>query len=270
MENQTTIRLQKLFESDNGVELLWISNLLRKTPVQEIVGFFEKHVGPVECFTEHYNANGGYSCKAGIYFRQPRNARKALFYDGTMLGGRRMNLKLFVNQERIYKDQIVIPGQVSSENLSHVPLINYIFQDFHNDGDLLQSSSGEQTWSQKTVTPLKSLEVAQDFIPQYYESPQSDSVYVLVSNLQYSVSGKQIFDLFEHLVGPVQSVGVYLDDKGFLIGKAKIIFHRPDDARKAAVLSDKKLNLNGRKMILQLFVNGKPMCANCYFLAALG
>ena len=46
-------------------------------------------------------------------------------------------------------------------------------------------------------------------------NPRSRTAYV--SNLQYFVTGKQISDLFENLVDSVQSIGVYLDDKGFLI-----------------------------------------------------
>jgi RNA recognition motif-containing protein len=265
MTNQKEIVLQESIEAVKDVELVWITNLTRETSDQEIVNFFEKFVGPVDCLTKHHNADGHYMCKAAIYFHQPDHARKALFYDGTKLGGRRMNLKLFVNQKRVYKDQIVIPGPVYStllptskptslENRSYAPLTDYvIYQDFQNNGQFHQSQEPE---------------VTQDFIPLSHESSQSDSVreeYLFVSNLQYSTTGKQILDYFEEWVGPVQSVGICLDDKGFLNGKAKITFRQPDDARRALVLNYGTRKLNGRSMIFKHIVNGKPMRANWIF-----
>ncbi len=159
----------------------------------------------------------------------------------------------------MHKDQIVIPGPVDSTLLpaspETVPLIDYpISQDFQNDGNFHQSQERE---------------VTQDFIPLYrHESPQSDSVceeYLFVSNLKYSVTGKQILDYFEEWVGPVQFVSICLDDKGFLNGKAKITFRQPDDARRALLLNDETRKLNGRRMIFKLFLNGKPMRANWIF-----
>lgn len=265
MTNQKEIVLQESIEAVKDVEIVWITNLARETSGQEIVNFFEKYVGPVDCLTKHHNADGQYLCKAAIYFHQPDHARKALFYDGTKLGGRRMNLKLFVNQKRVYKDQIVIPGPVYStllptskptslENRSYAPLTDYvIYQDFQNNGQFHQSQEPQAT---------------QDFIPLSHESSQSDSVreeYLFVSNLQYSTTGKQILDYFEEWVGPVQSVGVCLDDKGFYNGKAKITFRQSDDARRALMLNYGKRKLNGRSMVFKHYVNGKPMRANWIF-----
>lgn len=261
MTNQKEIVLQESIEAEKDVELVWITNLARETSDQEIVNFFEKYVGPVDCLTKHYDADGHYSCKAAIYFHQQGNARKALFYDGTKLGGRRMYLKLFVNQKRVHKDQIVIPGSVNStllpaspENRSYAPLIDYvIYQDFQNNGQFHQSQGPE---------------VTQDLIPLCHESPQSDSVreeYLFVLNLQYSTTGKQILDYFEEWVGPVQSVGICLDGKGFLNGKAKITFRQPDDARRALMLNYGTRKLNGRRMIFKHVVNGELMRANWIF-----
>ena len=86
--------------------------------------------------------------------------------------------------------------------------------------------------------------------------PESSNVnkkhHVYISDLPLSVSAPQIIEHFEQLVGPVESLGLELDEHGFYNGNAKLLFHNPSNAR-TALIHDNSIFYGNR--IKMTFVN---------------
>lgn len=65
------------------------------------------------------------------------------------------------------------------------------------------------------------------------------SELLVVGRLNLSLNGNDIVELFEKLAGPVKSVVLYRNDvTGAFTGKAAIVFHDPEAARKAFLARD--------------------------------
>lgn len=238
MVNQTSVLSHELYEVKEAIEYLWVYNVSCATTTQEIVNYFEDLVGPIEYFNMDLDENAADClCKIEIVFRCANDARKALLlYDGTQFHGRHMVLKLFVDGLQIFPEQIVFPGSVI-----HLPT---------HPQELPVESFGK---SQYNPAPEQ----------EYPPSDNSGQNYtcLFVTNLNYSTNGKRLLDFFEKTVGPVESIGMYLDDNGFLCGKAQVIFRRPEDSYTAVLRCNGTL-FDGRLLMVKLYVNGQRMRAS--------
>ena len=97
--------------------------------------------------------------------------------------------------------------------------------------------------------------------------PDSSNVHkynVHISDLPLSVSATQIIEHFEQLVGPVESVGLELDERGIYNGNAKLVFHDPSNARKA--LMHHNSFFYGNRIKMTLYVNHQPVLAESEIL----
>ncbi|KZS13574.1 Uncharacterized protein APZ42_021257 [Daphnia magna] len=273
MADQISIFSREFYEVKQTVESLWVYNLSYATTTQEIVDYFEQLVGPIEFFAMYLDKGADFLCKAEIIFHRAEDARRALLlYDGTQFDGRQMVLKLLVDGRQIHPEQIVFPGSVNRLPvvLEERLLPDDITRDFPNDTNFDQSSceGTDMFLPEEDKVEVESFEKSQDDPNLEKAYPPSDSSRVnddyyclLVSNLQYSVKGEQLLEFFEKMAGPVKSVGMYLNDKSFLCGKAVIVFRHPRDAQKALVCCNGTV-LKGRRIYLKLYVNGQRLRAN--------
>ncbi|KAI9564340.1 hypothetical protein GHT06_008078 [Daphnia sinensis] len=269
--HQISIFSREFYEVKQTTEYLWVYNLSYATTTQEIVNYFEELVGPIEYFAMQLDKDTDLLCKAEIIFHRAEDARRALLlYDGTQFDGRPMVLKLLVDGRQIHPEQIVFPGSVIRLPVVSEELLlpDDVTCDFSNDTNFDQSNceGAVMFLPEEDRSDVASFEKSQGDRKLEKTYPPSDisgenDYRLLVSNLQYSVKGEQLLEFFEKMAGPVEYVGMYLDDKGFLCGKAIIVFRHPEDAQKALVCCNGTV-LKGRRIYLKLYVNGQRLHAN--------
>jgi RNA recognition motif-containing protein len=205
-----------------GEEHLIVSNLPYSMIGDEIIKFFQAAVGPVKSVGLFADENFCYSGKARIAFCNPADARRALLMlNDTFLYGRRMKIKLFVNDRRVFPNELHLVEQFQPSEFRPNVVENH---------------------PQLPVFPAPAGAI------------QPGEEHLLVSNLPYSMIGDDVIKFFQATVGPVKSVGLFADKDFCYTGKARIAFCNPGDALKAMQMLNETF-LNGRRMKIKLFVN---------------
>jgi hypothetical protein len=89
-------------------EFLLLSNFSYSMSAHTIVSYFENMVGPVKWFSIFLDEDGVFRGKARVLFWNPADASRALLLCQHMvIGEQRMKIKLIVNGQRLYPDDVL-------------------------------------------------------------------------------------------------------------------------------------------------------------------
>ena len=89
-------------------EFLLLSNLSYSMSAHTVVSYFENMVGPVKWFSIFLDEDGVFRGKARVLFWNPADASRALLLCQNMvIGEHRMKIKLIVNGQRLYPDDVL-------------------------------------------------------------------------------------------------------------------------------------------------------------------
>ena len=83
---------------------IYLTNLPYSVPCEVVALFLQHQIGPVKSFVMHIDGNGLYTGKATVHFFNPGDATRTLLLAryGLSIGGRQVNVKLYVNGRRMH------------------------------------------------------------------------------------------------------------------------------------------------------------------------